>query len=53
MKCFAFANVLDIEQMAKGVGLNQTSLNLYSAFFLGWGSVEGLSVAHRWTSHGR
>ena len=53
MKCFAFDNVLDIEQMARGVGLKQTSLSLYSAFFLGWGFVSGLSVERRWTSRGR
>ncbi|KAK8816717.1 hypothetical protein WA577_002116 [Blastocystis sp. JDR] len=35
MKCFAFQNTLDIETMAKGVGMKQTSLSLYSAFFLG------------------
>ena len=50
MKCFAFQNTLDIETMAKGVGMKQTSLSLYSAFFLGWAYVVALSVARRWTS---
>lgn len=49
MKCFAFQNTLDIETMAKGVGMKQTSLSLYSAF-LGWACVVALSVARRWTS---